>query len=129
MRSEVSDPLSFITTPLLAGLPGFQTTLRTIDHSSGDYQGVYQWETTRDPEQHARTLRNRFDVLPVPDSVSYEVLEDTPPNGYIGSHYPASREDGSTPRRFSVRRTAVGALVTGAVNVIYWRVVRPWHRT
>lgn len=80
---RVFEPLSILTTPFFAGLPGFRTKLWLFEHGTGDYMGVYGWETAEQAERYARELRRLMDRISVPGSVAYEVVEETPLSEYV----------------------------------------------
>ena len=79
----VFEPLSILTTPFFAGLPGFRTKLWCFDHASGDYMGVYEWDTAAGAERYARSLRRLMEWLSVPGSVAYEVVDDAAVSEYV----------------------------------------------
>ena len=82
----IFEPLSILTTPFFAGLPGFRTKLWLFDHASGDYMGVYEWRSAGEAEAYARALRRLMDRLSVPGSVAYEVVEDAALSEYVDAH-------------------------------------------
>ena len=80
---RVFEPVSVLTTPFFAGLPGFHTKLWLFDHGTGDYMGVYQWASVDAAERYARSLRRLMDALSVPGSVAYEVRGDATLDDYV----------------------------------------------
>ena len=62
--------------PFFAGLPGFRHKLWLIDESTGDFRGLYEWQTV----EYARKYSKSFAVWfmkrrSVPGSVEYEIVE------------------------------------------------------
>lgn len=83
LAARVFEPLSVLTTPFFAGLPGFRTKLWLFDHDTGDYMGVYQWESADAAERYARSLRQLIEALSVPGSVAYEVRANATLDDYV----------------------------------------------
>ena len=90
----VFEPLSILTTPFFAGLPGFRTKLWCFDHASGDYLGVYQWRSAAEAERYARSLRRLMGWLSVPGTVAYEVVDGAALSEYVGVREPPGTGEG-----------------------------------
>lgn len=123
---RVFEPLSILTTPFFAGLPGFRTKLWLFDHDTGDYLGIYQWENPEMASRYARALRKLMAVFAAPGTVSYGVFEDTSLDAYLESHTPAE-ETSESWVRFLGGSLSVGAILAGVLHVAYWKFVRPWY--
>lgn len=80
---RVFEPLSLLTTPFVAGLPGFQRKLWLVDHDTGDYMGVYGWADAAAAERYAWSLRRLMDARSVPGSVAYEVHADVTVDEFV----------------------------------------------
>ncbi|NGM70397.1 YdhR family protein [Natronolimnobius sp. AArcel1] len=89
--TRVFEPLSFLTTPFFAGLPGFRTKLWLFDHDTGDYLGIYQWETLNDARRYAQALQKLMAVLSSPNSLSYEIAEEMSLDEYLATRSPNPR--------------------------------------
>jgi len=52
----------FLELPLrfIAGLPGFRTKLWLFDPATGDFQGLYEWNTVQDARNYAHSFAARF---------------------------------------------------------------------
>lgn len=75
---------SLVPIPFFIGLPGFRHKLWTWDEQSGDFQGVYQWDTVRDAENYAGSFAMRFMTRrSVPGSVSYQILPSGSSSKYV----------------------------------------------
>lgn len=67
---------SLIPIPFITGLPGFRSKLWMLDDETGDFQGLYEWDTVQDAERYAHSFALRFMVRrSTPGSISYEVTE------------------------------------------------------
>ena len=71
---RVNGFLSLVPVPLIAGFPGFRDKVWMVDEDSGDWQGVYEWESADAVEQYRGSfvlaVMNR---RAVPGTLSYEV--------------------------------------------------------
>lgn len=124
---RVFEPVSILTTPFFAGLPGFRTKLWLFDHDTGDYLGVYEWASASEARRYARALRALMELLSIPGSVSYEVYEATALEEYVAAHSPTDRDERASPRKSAVGWGAVAAALLAVLGVLYWSVVRPWY--
>jgi hypothetical protein len=52
----------FLELPMrfIVGLPGFRSKLWLYDPDSGDFQGLYEWNTVRDARNYAHSFAARF---------------------------------------------------------------------
>lgn len=124
---RVFEPVSILTTPFFAGLPGFRTKLWLSDHDTDDYQGVYEWASAQDAKRYARALGQLMDHLWILGSVSHEVVEDTTLDEYIATHSPEKRGRDSPSWRTPTRRGAAAGVLVATLGAVYWALVRPWY--
>lgn len=62
--------------PFFAGLPGFRHKLWLYDPGTGDFRGLYKWQTAEDAEMYAKSFAVRFmKGRSVPGSVSYKIID------------------------------------------------------
>ena len=62
--------------PFFAGLPGFRHKLWLYDPETGDFRGLYRWQTADDAEKYANSFAVRFmKGRSVPGSVSYKIID------------------------------------------------------
>ena len=66
---------SLLPIPFIVGLKGFRSKTWLIDSVSGEFQGIYEWDTVEDaeayPDAFALKLMTR---RAVPGSVAYEII-------------------------------------------------------
>lgn len=105
------EPLSILTTPFFAGFPGFRTKLWLFDHATGDYEGVYRWETAAAARRYARGLEAVMTRLSVPGTIAREVHEDAPLDAYVAERAGGPR---SSPIDDVGRRCPVVASTRGS---------------
>ncbi len=61
------------------GFPGFRTKLWTLDEGTGDFQGIYEWDTVEAAGNYAHSVALAFMAgRSTPGSVSYRVLPSDP---------------------------------------------------
>ena len=70
--------LSLVPVPLIGGFPGFREKLWMVDEETGDWQGVYEWETAEAVELYRRSfvlgvMNRRAD----PETISYTMIPQT----------------------------------------------------
>ena len=59
---------------IILGLPGFRSKLWMIDEATGDFAGLYQWDTVADAERYASSWAMRFMAgRSIPGSVSHAI--------------------------------------------------------
>lgn len=51
---------SLIPIPFIIGLPGFRSKQWLVDEATGDYQGIYKWDSVLQAEKYARSFAMRF---------------------------------------------------------------------
>ncbi|MFZ5642912.1 MAG: YdhR family protein [Bacillota bacterium] len=75
MSPEKNKLFSLIPIPLFVGLPGFRSKLWMIDEKTGDFQGIYEWDSGQDAQNYANSIAMRFMTgRSVPGSVSYKIF-------------------------------------------------------
>jgi hypothetical protein len=83
-----------IFTPIITGMPGFQRKIWTFCEKSGDYQGIYQFESMELAERYRKSpIMWVLEKRSVPGSISYELLSDTLIEDYLDKH-PSVSETG-----------------------------------
>jgi hypothetical protein len=91
--------LSLIPVPLIGGYPGFRDKLWMVDEDTGDWQGVYEWDSTEALKAYQcsfalRVMNRRAE----PESISYAVIERTPLADYLARRtepsVPTAKRDG-----------------------------------
>ncbi len=66
---------SLLPIPFFIGLPGFRSKLWAFNENTGDFQGIYEWDTVQDAESYANSFAMKFMTKrSVPGSVSYEII-------------------------------------------------------
>jgi len=75
---RVNQLLSLFPIPLTGGFPGFRHKLWMVDEETGDWQGVYEWESAEAVELDRRSfvlgvMNRRAD----PESISFTVVPKT----------------------------------------------------
>ena len=75
MTLELNQRFSILPIPFFIGLPGFRSKLWMHDRTTGDSQGVYQWDTVQDAQNYANSFAMKFMTRrAVPGSISHEML-------------------------------------------------------
>ena len=66
---------SLLPIPFFVGLPGFRSKLWTLNGTTSDFQGIYEWDTVQDAENYAKSFAMKFMTMrSVRGSVSYEII-------------------------------------------------------
>jgi hypothetical protein len=73
-----------VTTPFFVGLPGYRSKLWMTDPATGDYAGLYEWDSFREAQAYVRGLMPILRALSRAGSVSYEIVADTTVEEYLG---------------------------------------------
>jgi len=72
--AEQNMRFSILTIPFFVGLPGFHSKVWMLNRATGEFQGVYQWDTVDDAQNYACSFAMQFMTRrAVPGSVSHEV--------------------------------------------------------
>lgn len=75
MAPDLNKPFSLLPMPFCMGYTGFRTKLWTMDDKSGDFQGIYEWDSAEDAENYARSAALTFMTgRSVPGSVWYRIF-------------------------------------------------------
>lgn len=75
MSPKQNKLFSLLPMPFFIGLPGFRSKLWMLNETTGDFQGVYEWDTVQDAENYASSFAMKFmRIRPVPGSVSYKII-------------------------------------------------------
>ena len=74
MTPQQNKYFSILPIPFFVGLPGFRSKLWMHDHTTGESQGVYHWDTVGDAKNYANSFAMKFMTRrAVPGSISHEV--------------------------------------------------------
>ena len=74
MAPALNKVFSWLPVPFFVGLPGFRSKLWLLDEATGDFHGLYQWETPVAAERYAHSFALRFmTARSVPGSLSYTI--------------------------------------------------------
>ena len=60
MTVEQNQRFSILPIPFFIGLPGFRSKLWMLDRTTGESQGVYQWDTDQDAQNYANSFAMKF---------------------------------------------------------------------
>ena len=74
MSPEMNKKTSLIPIPFIVAQPGFRSKMWTLGRETGEFQGVYEWDTVASAENYwtsfpMRLIKRRA----VPESLSYEI--------------------------------------------------------
>ena len=74
MSAGLNKIFSLLPIPFFIGLPGFRSKLWTLDENSGDFQGIYEWDTVQDAENYAKSFAVKFMARrSLPGSLSFQI--------------------------------------------------------
>lgn len=74
MTPQQNKFFSIIPIPFFVGLPGFRSKLWTSDEETGDFQGIYEWDTMQDAKNYANSFAMKFMTRRSrPGSVRFEI--------------------------------------------------------
>ena len=76
MSPEMNIRTSLIPIPFIVAQPGFRSKMWALDRESGEFQGIYEWDTVASAENYwtsfpMKLMKRRA----VPESLSYEIGE------------------------------------------------------
>jgi hypothetical protein len=98
MSPRINILFSLLPIPFFAGLPGFRGKLWLLDGATGDFHGLYAWQTVADAEAYAHSFAMRFMTgRSVPGSVAYDI---TPLEGVDSRQFTVVSEKLSEPTRY-----------------------------
>jgi hypothetical protein len=87
-RMSVRQNIFFSLLPmwLIFGMTGFRSKLWLVNPQTGDFSGLYTWNTLEDAENYQRSPAGRFMTnRSVPGSVSFQVIAHNSPLGSVYS--------------------------------------------
>jgi len=68
-----------IPIPFFVGLPGFRSKFWMLNEETGDFQGIYEWDTINDAENYAKSYAVRFMTgRSVPGTVTWKIIPKSP---------------------------------------------------
>lgn len=74
MPPKVNKVFSLFTIPFFVGLVGFRSKIWLLDETSGDWMGIYEWQTVEDARSYSKSFAMRFMTnRSVEGSVSFEI--------------------------------------------------------
>ena len=86
LSTGVNKRLSIIPAPFLMGMKGFREKDWTINESTNDFQGIYQWSTKETAERYPDTfIFKLMTKRAAPGTVSYEILPNTDLSEYLSA--------------------------------------------
>ena len=66
---------SLLPIPFFVGLPGFRLKLWILNEASGNFQGIYEWDTVEDAHNYASSFAMKFITMrSVSGSTSYSII-------------------------------------------------------
>jgi hypothetical protein len=84
LSSGANKRLSIIPAPFLMGTEGFREKDWTINESTNEFQGIYQWSSREAAEQYPDTfIFKLMTKRAAPGTVSYEILPNTEITEYL----------------------------------------------
>lgn len=84
---ETNKNLSMIPAPFLMGMPGFIEKNWVFNNETGDFQGIYQWESAEYAENYPDSFIFRLMTKrAAPGSLSYVIKPDTEISQYLEEH-------------------------------------------
>jgi hypothetical protein len=87
MPASINKRLSMIPAPFLIGLSGFREKIWTMQEITGEFQGIYQWDSLESARKYPDSFI--FKVMTKrakPDTVSIEMLPNTLLSDYMREH-------------------------------------------
>ncbi len=74
MSPEMNIKASLIPIPFIVAQPGFRSKMWTLGRESGEFQGVYEWDTIASAENYWTSFPMRLmKKRAVPESLAYEI--------------------------------------------------------
>ncbi len=72
--------------PFFIGLPGFRSKLWLYHQETGDFTGIYEWDSPQDAENYARSAAGKFMVnRSEPGSVTFQIFPGMSREVYLSS--------------------------------------------
>ena len=86
LSTQANKRLSIIPVPFLMGMKGFQEKIWTINKSTNDFQGIYQWSSKEMAMRYPDTfIFKLMTKRAVPGTISYEIMPNTDLAEYINN--------------------------------------------
>jgi hypothetical protein len=86
LNTQANKRLSIIPAPFLIGIKGFQEKIWTINESTNDFQGIYQWSSKEMAARYPETFIFKLMIKrAAPGTVSYEIMPNTDLSEYIAA--------------------------------------------
>lgn len=74
--------------PFFLGMPGFRSKLWLVDDASGDFGGIYEWDTLEDAQRYAESFAMRFSKMrSLPGQFSAEFFPVNDPRAQTHQNY------------------------------------------
>ena len=79
MSARQNKLFSLLPIPFFAGLPGFRSKLWMLNEASGDFQGIYEWDSVEHAKNYANSFAMKFMTMrSARGSISYEIIPKQP---------------------------------------------------
>ena len=79
MSARQNKLFSLLPIPFFAGLPGFRSKLWMLNKASGDFQGVYEWDSVEYAKNYANSFAMKFMTMrSAHGSISCEIIPKQP---------------------------------------------------
>jgi hypothetical protein len=74
MSPRQNKRFSLLPIPFIIGLPGFQSKFWLLNNSTGEFMGIYQWQSREYAEKYSHSFAMRFMTMrATPGSVSFSI--------------------------------------------------------
>lgn len=71
---------SLLPIPFFVGLPGFRSKIWLYCEETGDFQGIYEWDSVEAAKNYQNSFAGKFMVRrSIPESVSFQILDAAAP--------------------------------------------------
>jgi len=77
MTSEQNKCFSVLPIPFFVGLPGFRSKLWMFNQTTGEFQGVYKWDTVVDAQNYANSFAMKFMARRAVSGSIYKEVQET----------------------------------------------------
>ncbi|MCW3987541.1 MAG: YdhR family protein [Candidatus Bathyarchaeota archaeon] len=79
MPARQNKLFSLLPIPFFAGLPGLRSKLWMLNEASGDFQGIYEWDSVEHAKNYADSFAMKFTTMrSARGSISYEIVPKQP---------------------------------------------------
>lgn len=87
LSTQANKRLSIIPVPFLIGMKGFREKIWTINESTNDFQGIYQWSSKEMAARYPETfIFKLMTKRAAPGTVSYEIIPNTDLTYYVAAN-------------------------------------------